>query len=103
MLELCHHEQVMHTASDTMVGQAGQARCKFACLQCSEVGEDLTLYVHLASQQPVQQLVDVTPVQSAAVGQDYFVFQYKTIALCPITMQIYASPQEQGRHADIIR
>ncbi|KAA6425137.1 MAG: hypothetical protein FRX49_04632 [Trebouxia sp. A1-2] len=30
----------------------------------SKVGEDLTLYVHLASQQPVQQFVDVTPVQS---------------------------------------
>ena len=52
----------MHTASDIMTGQAGQARCKLACLQCSEVREDLTLYVHLAAQQPVQQLVDVTPV-----------------------------------------
>jgi len=47
-----------------MAGQAGQACCKFACLQRSEVGEDLTLYVHLAAQQPVQQLVDVTPAQS---------------------------------------
>ena len=56
-------QQVMHTASDSVVGQARQARCNFACLQCSEVGEDLTLYVHLAAQQPVQQLVDVTPVQ----------------------------------------
>ncbi len=54
----------MHIASVTMVGQAGQARCKFACLQCSKVGEDLTLHVHLASQQPVQQFVDVTPAQS---------------------------------------
>lgn len=54
----------MDTASDTVTGQAGPARCKIACLQCSKVGEDLTLYVHLASQQPVQQFVDVTPVQS---------------------------------------
>ena len=79
-------QQPMHTASDTM---AGQTHCKFACLQCSKVGEDLTLHVHLTSQQPVQQLVDVTPVQalvSAASGQDYNTFQYKTVALCPITM-----------------
>jgi hypothetical protein len=54
-------QQVMHTASDAMTGQAC---CKLACLQCGKVGEDLTLYVHLASQQPVQQLVNVTPVQS---------------------------------------
>ena len=58
-MKICQH--AMHTASETM---AGQACCKFACLQRSEVGEDLTLYVHLAAQQPVQQLVDVTPAQS---------------------------------------
>ncbi len=68
VLELCHHDDESagdaRTASDTMTGQAGQARCKLACLQCSEVRKDLTLDVHLASQQPVQQLVDVTPAQS---------------------------------------
>lgn len=40
---------------------SGASASQSAHVHGSEVGEDLALHVHLAAQQPVQQLVDVAP------------------------------------------